>query len=108
VDMPHYKTGEVLVRWRVEGGWAWYVTDVMFNLQELPKNMFGKVMKWTNSGPGLRRNAIAGFFMVKDKSSLFAWLGEQAEKTPPSIVIACHGAVAKLSNPAADIRAACC
>ena len=29
VDMPHYKTGEALVRWKIDGGWAWYLTDVM-------------------------------------------------------------------------------
>jgi hypothetical protein len=106
VDMPHYKTGEVLVRWRVEGGWAWYVTDVMFNMPQLPKGLFGTIMKWTKSGPGLRRNAIGTTFMVKDKRSLFAWLVEQAEKTPPVMVVACHGDVAKLANPAADMRAA--
>jgi len=41
IDMPHFKSGEVLVRWRIEGGWAWYVTDVFFNFPELPKGVVG-------------------------------------------------------------------
>jgi len=43
---------------------------------------------------------------VKDKRSLFAWMVEQAEKTPPAVVVACHGDVAKLSDPAGEIRSA--
>jgi len=107
VDMPHYKTGEVLVRWPIEGGgYAWYVTDVMFNMRELPRGPFGWIMKWTRSGPGLRRNALAGPLMIKDKRALYAWLAEQAEKTPPKLVVACHLDVARLADPPAEMRAA--
>jgi hypothetical protein len=106
VDMPHYKTGEVLVRWKIDGGYAWYVTDVMFNVSELPKGPFGWIMKWTRSGPGLRRNAIASMIMVKDKRSLYAWMAEEAEKKPPKLVIACHGDNATLADPVAGMREA--
>jgi hypothetical protein len=113
VDMPHYKMGEVLVRWKIgaagaetDGGWAWYVTDVLFNFPELPKGPFGWVMKWTKSAPGLRRNALAGTFAVKDKRSLYAWLASQAEATPPRVIIPCHGDVVTSGDPAATVRAA--
>lgn len=104
-DMPHYKTGEVLVRWRIEGGWAWYVTDVMFNTAELPKGPFGLFLKWTKSGPGLRRNPL-NFLQVKDRPALYAWLVEQAEKTPPKLVLACHSSSVTLADPLGGIRAA--
>ncbi len=106
LDMPHYKTGEALLRWRIEGGFAWYVTDVMMNWVPLPKGPFGWALKLTKSGPGLRRNAVAGRFMVKDRRALYAWLGEEAEKAPPKMVIACHGDVATLADPVAGLRAA--
>jgi hypothetical protein len=106
VDMPHYKTGEILVRWPIEGGWAWYVTDVIMNLPEAPKGLFGAVFKWTKSAPGLRRNAVAGMFMTKDKRALYAWLAEQAEKTPPKLIVPCHGDTVTPADPAAEIRAA--
>jgi hypothetical protein len=106
VDMPHYKTGEVLVRWRVDGGWAWYVTDLVFNMPKVPRGPVGLVFRWTRSAPGLRRNALAATFMVKDKRALYAWIAEQADKTPPSLVVACHGEPARLGDPKAEIRAA--
>jgi hypothetical protein len=106
LDMPHYKTGEALVRWRIDGGYAWYVTDVLFNMPRLPPGPFGLVMRWTRSAPGLRRNALAGLFMVKNKRALYGWLAEQAEKTPPILVVACHGEPARPADPAAAIKAA--
>jgi hypothetical protein len=106
VDMPHYKTGEMLVRWKIDGGYAWYVTDVMFNMPELPKGPFGWVMNWTRSGPGLRRNAIASMFMVKDKRALYGWIAEQADKTPPALIVPCHGDLLRPPDPAAAIQAA--
>ena len=106
IDMPYYRTGEVLVRWRIEGGYAWYVTDVIFNMPKVPPGPFGLVMRWTRSAPGLRRNALAGLFMVKNKRSLYGWLAEQAEKTPPTLVVPCHGELERPADPAAAIKAA--
>jgi hypothetical protein len=106
VDMPHYKTGEALVRWRVSAGWAWFLTDVVFAVPELPRGPFGLALKWTKSGPGFRRNAIGGFFMIKDKWSLYRWIEEQAEKTPPSLVVPAHGDPVELADPIAGVRSA--
>jgi hypothetical protein len=105
-DMPHYKTGELLVRWKVEGGWAWYLTDVIMNMNPAPKGLFGLVFRWTKSTPGLRRNALAGQFMVKDKKSLYAWLVAQAEKKPPQLLVMCHGDDVRPADPVGEIRAA--
>jgi hypothetical protein len=106
IEMPHFKQGEILVRWPIEGGYAWYVTDILFNMPELPKGPFGYVMKWSRSAPGLRRNWLSGIFALKDKRAFAPWLAAEAEKTPPKLVIACHGDLARLSDPAAEIRAA--
>jgi hypothetical protein len=106
VDMPHYKTGEALIRWRTEGGWAWFMTDVAFNLPKLPPGPFGLVMKWTKSAPGFRRYALAPLFMIKDKRKLYAWIEEQAAKTPPVLVVPCHGEPVTLADPVAGVRAA--
>jgi hypothetical protein len=105
IDMPHYKTGEILVRWRGEGGWVWYVTDVAMNLPVVPKGLFGLIFKWTGSCPGFRRNAVAAMFMVKDKRALYGWLAEQADKTPPALIVPAHGDLLRPSDPAGTIRA---
>ena len=106
IDMPHYKTGEVLVRWPIDGGWAWYVTDVVMNITKPLKGLFGMIFRTTRSTPGLRRNAIAGAFMLKDKRALYAWLAEQADKTPPKLLVMCHGEHVRPADPAREVRAA--
>jgi hypothetical protein len=63
-------------------------------------------MKWTKSGPGFRRNALSGFLAAKDKRALYGWIQEQAEKTPPALVVPCHGELVKLTDPVAGIREA--
>ena len=63
VDMPHYKTGEVLVRVSSERGLVWYVTDVIMNLRALPSNPIIRLMfRLSGSGPGLKFNNIAPLF----------------------------------------------
>jgi hypothetical protein len=92
VDMPHYKTGEVLVRVASERGLVWYVTDVVMNFPKLPRNPIAKIMfGLSGSGPGLKFNNIAPLFMVRDKAALKRWLAAEFEKAPPSWLIPTHG-----------------
>jgi hypothetical protein len=92
VDMPHYKTGELLVRIRSERGLVWYVTDVIMNMPVLPHNpIAGFVFKLSGSAPGLRFNNIAPMFMVRDKSALRRWITEEFRRNPPDWLIAAHG-----------------
>jgi hypothetical protein len=92
VDMPHYKTGEVLVRIATGRGLVWYVTDVIMNLPVLPKNPVIKLMfGLSRSGPGLRFNNICPLFMMKDKAALRRWLADEFRKAPPKWLIAAHG-----------------
>ncbi len=90
--MPHYKTGEVLVRITMERGIVWYVTDVILNMPVLPKNPIAKLMfGLSGSGPGLKFNNIAPLFMVADKAALRRWLADEFRKAPPAFLIATHG-----------------
>jgi hypothetical protein len=103
VDMPHYKTGEVLVRISTERGLAWYVTDVIMNLPVLPRNPVIKMMfGLSGSGPGLRFNNICPLFMMKDKAALRRWLADEFRKAPPNWLITAHGDIADFTeNPEA-------
>ena len=92
IDMPHYKTGEVLVRITIERGIVWYVTDVILNMPVLPKNPIVKLMfGLSRSGPGLKFNNVAPLFMVADKAALRRWLADEFRKAPPVFLIATHG-----------------
>jgi hypothetical protein len=92
VDMPYYKTGEVLVRIATTRGQVWYVTDIIMNLRELPTNpVFNLMFRLSKSGPGLRFNNIAPLFMVADRPALRSWLTDEFRKAPPAWLIATHG-----------------
>lgn len=96
IDMPHYRTGEVLVRMKSTRGLAWYVTDFMMNMTVLPGNPIARlVFRLTNSAPGLKFNNIAPVFMVRDKTALKRWLAAEFDKAPPQWIIPAHGDVAQ-------------
>jgi len=105
-DMPHYRTGEVLVRMATERGRAWYVTDIIMNLRALPRNPVVSLMfRLSGSGPGLRINNIAPLFMVRDKAALKRWLAAEFERTPPDWLIPTHGATVDCGANREQLRA---
>jgi hypothetical protein len=92
LDMPHYRTGELLVRIATGDRPLWYVTDVLLNLPSLPPQLLFKLLfKLTNTAPGLKFNNMASSFMVKDKRALKSWLLDQATTAPPARVLVAHG-----------------
>jgi hypothetical protein len=103
VDMPHYKTGEVLVRIETDRGLAWYVTDCIMNLPELPPQPLVRALfRLSGSAPGLKLNNIAPLFMVKNKKAHRRWLASEFRKAPPQWLIATHGDIVDFAaNPEA-------
>jgi hypothetical protein len=98
VDMPYYKTGEVLVRINTDHGIAWYVTDIIMNLPELPRHpLFRLMFRASGSGPGLRFNNIAPLFMVEDRKALRPWIAQEFRRAQPRWLIATHGDVVDFS-----------
>jgi hypothetical protein len=103
IDMPHYRTGEVLVRMRTAREVAWYVTDVILNLPTLPAHPILKLLfKLSGNAPGLKFNNIAPIFMAKDKKAVRRWLAAEYQKEPPRWLIATHGDIVDFAaNPSA-------
>jgi len=103
VDMPNYKTGEVLVRIITDRGLVWYVTDVIMNLPVLPPNPIAKlVFGLSRSAPGLKFNNVAPLFMVADKAAVRRWVAEEFRKAPPRWLIPAHGEIVDFTaNPEA-------
>ena len=101
IDMPHYKTGEALVRIETERGLVWYVTDVIMNMPELPRNPIASlVFRLSGSAPGPKFNNVAPLFMVRDKAALRRWLSDEFRKSPPAWMIATHGDIVDFAkNP---------
>jgi hypothetical protein len=104
-DMPHYKTGEVLLRIATERGLVWHVTDIVMNLPALPANPVIRLMfKLSGSGPGLKFNNIAPLFMVRDKAALKRWLAVEFEKAPPRWLIPTHGDIVDCASQQDAVR----
>lgn len=92
IDMPHYRTGEVLVRAASARGLVWYVTDIVMNLRVLPPNpLVGLLFRLSGSGPGLRLNRLGSLVMVRDRAALKRWLAAEFDKSPPRWLIPAHG-----------------
>ena len=105
IDLPHYKSGEVLVRIKTARGLIWYVTDFLMNLRVLPSNPVAKILfKLSGSAPGLKFNNVAPLFMVKDKTALKRWLAAEVDKAPPHWLIPAHGDIVELSAGVEPLR----
>lgn len=100
VDMPHYRTGEILARIKTETDLIWFITDLIFNLPALPKAFpIHQIFKWTNSGPGFKLNGVGTVFMVRDRPALYRWMRREVEKAPPTLVLPCHGPPVRMDPP---------
>ena len=105
VDLPHYKTGELLVRMNGGTHRTWYTTDVLMNLPVLPPGfLFRTLCRVTGSAPGLRFNNISSMFMVKDKRSLKRWLANAIDEAPPTRLVPAHGEVVDLKGDAGPLK----
>lgn len=105
VDIPHYKTGEVLVKVKAPSGPIWHVTDLIFNFPTLPPGLFVKILfTWfTDSAPGFKLSGLAAFLQMKDKKGVYRWLKEEAQKAPPVRVVPSHGVDEVLDPPGAKL-----
>ena len=103
IDLPHYKTGEALVRIASDRGSVWYVTDVIMNLRAPPSNPVVRLLfRLSGSGPGLKFNNIAPLFMVADKAALRRWVADEFRRAPPRWLIPAHGDIVEFAaNPGA-------
>jgi len=91
-ELPNTKCGETYAIIKVEDGHIFFVSDILANIGELPKNLFVKYLfKWTRSAPGYRVFHLGLNFIVKDKKAVLATLLKDLEAYPASIVVPAHG-----------------
>jgi hypothetical protein len=91
-EAPATRCGEMWAIARVDGGHAWFVSDVLANLPVLPSNLLLKLLfQWTRSAPGYRVFHLGLNFIVRDKKLVLRTLLDDLEAFPPSIVVPAHG-----------------
>jgi hypothetical protein len=93
-EMTNTRCGESWCWAKIANGYAWYTSDVLANLPELPRSLPGRLLFWgTRSGPGYRVFHLALMGVVKDKkATLLALLGD-IESHPVAVVVPGHGSL---------------
>lgn len=105
-DVPNSKLGESWYWAKVDGGYAWFVSDVLANLDALPAKFPIKYLfKWTKSAPGYRVFNLALKFMVKNKKATLQLLLDDLAAHPPTVMVPAHGAILAQDGIAKDTHA---
>jgi len=87
---PMAKQGETFVSAKTKHGTAWIVCDAIVNDRKYPwwMGLFG-------FRPGLMTNPFFKRLFLEDKAGYKRWLLEELSKDPPSLLVPCHGQVAR-------------
>lgn len=102
VETPSSKCGETWAWAKIDGGYAWYASDILANM-ELPKAFIVRTLfKLSKSAPGYRVFKLAVKFIIKDKRATFSRLREDLEAHPPTVMVPAHGEIVTGDSLAAD------
>lgn len=103
VEAPASKCGETWARAKIEGGWAWYASDILANMPSLPSNFLVRTLfKLSKSAPGYRVFNLAVKFIIKDKKTALAAMLEDVRAHPPTVMVPAHGEILRGDRLAAD------
>lgn len=93
-EVEDTKCGEMWAWSAIQGGSAWYLSDILANIPELPTNFALKwLFKLTRSAPGYRVFNLALKFTVKDRRAVLRTLAGAMRAHPPTVVVPAHGPV---------------
>ena len=94
VDGPADKCGETWAYAKTGNGYAWYASDTLANMPELPKALpFKIMMKLTKSAPGYKIFGLAVKFIASDKRTLLGAFRDALQQRPPSVMVPAHGEI---------------
>lgn len=97
------KCGESWAWARIDGGYAWFCSDLLANMEELPSNFIVKrLFKWTGSAPGYKPFNLVMKFTLKDKRAVLKEFAADLERHPPTVMVPSHGAVLTRDGLAAE------
>jgi hypothetical protein len=94
VETASSKSGETWARAKIEGGHAWYGSDLFANMEKLPPNfVVRQLFKWTKSAPGYRLFNLAHKLILKDRKATLRALLEDVREHPPRVMVPAHGGI---------------
>lgn len=103
VEAPASKPGETWAWAKIAGGYAWYASDVLANMEKLPSNfVVGALFKWTKSAPGYKVFNLATKLILSDKNRAFTQMLDDVRKHPPTVMVPAHGTILASDSLAAQ------
>ncbi len=101
-EAPATKCGETWGWARIDGGYAWFGSDIIANMPSLPPKFPVRMMfKLTGSAPGYRLFGLALMAIIKNKKVALAAFREALHAHPPTVVVPAHGDI----NASPDVAA---
>jgi hypothetical protein len=106
IEAPSTKAGETWAWAKIADGYAWYASDVLANMPQLPSNfLFRFMFKATKSAPGYRVFNLATKLLLKDKRAALGSMLEDIRKHPPTVMVPAHGGIVDGGSVRADTEA---
>ena len=103
IETPSSKCGETWVRAKIEGGHAWYGSDILANMPSLPPNfVVRQLFKWTKSAPGYRLFNLAHKIVLKDRKATLRAMLEDVKRHPPRVMVPAHGGILSSASLGAE------
>jgi hypothetical protein len=85
------KSGEVWFKVWTKQGNVWIVSDAYFNMNNVPYNLMGLILRAGGTAPGFRVSRVFRMIAVKNKSIYRQWVQERASADQPIAVVPSHG-----------------
>jgi hypothetical protein len=102
-EAPASKAGETWAYAKIASGYAWYASDVLANMDQLPSNFIVRALfKLSKSAPGYKVFSLATMILLKDKRRALGAMLEDVRKHPPTVMVPAHGGILSGASLAAD------
>lgn len=103
VEAPASKPGETWAWAKIAGGYAWYASDLLANMEQLPSGFVVRsLFKWTKSAPGYKVFNLALKLILSDKKLALGRMLEDVRKHPPTVMVPAHGTILMSDSVAAE------
>ena len=102
IEAPASRCGETWAWAKIAGGYAWFASDVLANM-ELPKSfVIGTLFKLSKSAPGYKVFNLATKFILANKKLALGTMLEDVRKHPPRVMVPAHGDLLDRATLAAE------
>ena len=102
-EAPASKAGETWAYAKIASGYAWYASDVLANMNQLPSSFVARTLfKLSKSAPGYKVFSLALMILLKDKKRALGAMLEDVRKHPPTVMVPAHGDVLGHASLAAE------